>query len=260
MIISLHKKRSKEFGGKVPPDLFDFSDKVTKIEGVWDLSMIGNERLDIEHEYQMETGGPEITLIGIDGAFVEGEDNLFYQLQEEFNKEFLDRHKNEEWKKKSLDFYANFLKKRISEKEIDEKEAEKLLEKRRQNLNKPMSHDSRFFPAGGLPKDSVLVVRTQALRDLLDNLSVEGSEEKKLTDIPILDSNHRFHAKELMIAVEAWTDLYEKKPPQHVPSGGHKKYISKWLEENYPDLGQRARDRIATIINPNPRGGASPTL
>ena len=37
-------------------------------------------------------------------------------------------------------------------------------------------------------------------------------------------------------------------------------FYQEWLEENYPHLGQRARDRIATIINPNPRGGASPII
>jgi len=47
----------------------NLDDKVTKIKGVWDLAMIGNERLDIEHEYQMLTGGPEVTLQGLDGAF-----------------------------------------------------------------------------------------------------------------------------------------------------------------------------------------------
>ncbi len=32
-------------------------DNVTSLEGVWDLPMIGNERLDVEHEYQQLTGG-----------------------------------------------------------------------------------------------------------------------------------------------------------------------------------------------------------
>ena len=222
------------------------------------MSMIGNERLDIEHEYQMQTGGPEITLTCIDGTFVEGEDNLTYQLQETFDKEYFKRHQDEEWKKKRLDFYANILKKRLSKKEIDEKEAAKLLEQRKQNLSKPINYNDNFYPAGSLPDDSVLVVRTQALRNLLNSLSSLDSEEKNPHDTSIYDSKHRFHAKELKIAVDAWTELYNKNPPQHVPQGGHKRYIIKWLEEKYPDLGQRARERIATVINPNPRGGASP--
>ncbi len=80
-----------------------------------------------------------------------------------------------------------------------------------------------------------------------------------MIDAPILDSKHRFHAKELKIAVEAWTELYENNPPRYVSKGGHKKYIIQWIEDKHLDLGQRARDRISTIINPNPKGGASPT-
>lgn len=76
---------------------------------------------------------------------------------------------------------------------------------------------------------------------------------------PYINVNHEFYAKELKIAVETWAELYDKNPPDGVPKGGHKKYILDWLEENYQDLGSNARDRIATIINPNPKGGASPT-
>ncbi len=109
-----------------------------------------------------------------------------------------------------------------------------------------------------LPSDSVLVVRTQALMDLQESLSSEESTKGTLSGASYLDTRHDFYAKELRIAVEAWTELYEKNPPQHVPQGGHIKYITKWLEENYPKLANRAKERIATLINPNPKGGASP--
>lgn len=35
----------------------NLQDKVTVIEGVWDLPLIGAEQLDIEHEFQILTGG-----------------------------------------------------------------------------------------------------------------------------------------------------------------------------------------------------------
>ena len=68
----------------------NLDDKVTTIRGVWDLSMIGNERLDIEHKYQMMTGGPEITLTGLDGAFVERDGEVICQIQERFDNEFIE--------------------------------------------------------------------------------------------------------------------------------------------------------------------------
>jgi hypothetical protein len=63
----------------------ELSDDVTTLREVWDLPMIGNEHLDIEHEYQNLTGGPAVTLQGLDGAFVEGRDGQICQLQESFD-------------------------------------------------------------------------------------------------------------------------------------------------------------------------------
>src|ERR1700722_180618 len=59
-------------------------DAVGSISGVWDLPMIGGEALDVEHRYQMETGGPSVTLLTLEGAFVE-RGNLVCQLQADFD-------------------------------------------------------------------------------------------------------------------------------------------------------------------------------
>lgn len=62
-----------------------FQDKVVSLTGIWDLPMIGSERLDVEHQYQLLTGGPEVTLVGIDGAFVKGPNGVIGQLQVSFD-------------------------------------------------------------------------------------------------------------------------------------------------------------------------------
>ena len=58
-------------------------ESVSVLAGVYDLPMIGGERLDIEHKYQHQTGGPAGTLQTLDGAFVETRDGLLCQLREE---------------------------------------------------------------------------------------------------------------------------------------------------------------------------------
>lgn len=147
------------------------SDKVVTIMGVWDLPMIGNERLDIEHAYQNLTGGPAVTLQGIDGAFVHNSDEQMYQLQEDF-----DDNKYQSGSSAQLEE----LRAKIVNEEIDKSEAERLLnqhkEARKEFLKERESQpkSSRYFPAGGLPKDSVLVVRTEALRNF----------ERKVTEAP----------------------------------------------------------------------------
>lgn len=65
--------------------LVNVNDKVTSIDGVLDLMMLGNERLDIEHEYQQLTSGVEVTLVCLEGAYLQSPDNgLIYELQDHF--------------------------------------------------------------------------------------------------------------------------------------------------------------------------------
>lgn len=55
-------------------------------EDIFDLPMVGGERLDVERQYQQQTGGPEVTLIDIGGTFVDTENGIRLQLQERFEK------------------------------------------------------------------------------------------------------------------------------------------------------------------------------
>lgn len=61
-----------------------FSDEVVSIDGIWDLSMVGNERIDIEFDLQREIGGPEVTMINMDGTFLKKDDGTWAALQDQF--------------------------------------------------------------------------------------------------------------------------------------------------------------------------------
>lgn len=137
-------------------------DELTILEDVWDLPMIGNEQLDIEHEYQKLTGGPAVTLQGLDGAFVEGRDGQICQLLEDFDENEYQRGSNAQLKA---------LKQHIAFNGIEGAEAELLLnrhkEERKEFLEKRRKQPAKekYYPAGGLPEDAVIVVRTEALRE-----------------------------------------------------------------------------------------------
>lgn len=59
-------------------------DDIVTIGGVWDLSMMGSERLDVEHAYHALTNGPSVDLQCLAGAFVDRPDGSICQLQNHF--------------------------------------------------------------------------------------------------------------------------------------------------------------------------------
>jgi len=157
----------------------NLGDKITTIQGVWDLPMFGCERLEIENAYQRLTGGPLVTLYNMEVVFVQASDGQVCQLQQRFN--------DDDFSCISNDLLAR-LEKHIVEKQVSEEDAvlfrtrlkernEKALKKRRER-----SEHENYFPTINFPHGSVIVVRTQALRDFEQSLNeVPVEQEKPLT-------------------------------------------------------------------------------
>ncbi len=152
---------------------FVFEDDVKIIKGVWDLPMQGEEVLDIEHRWQQLTGGPEVTLSGLDGAFVKRPNGVICQLQESFD--------DNEFQKGSK-AHLESLKKHIAENKINKKEADRILSRHAEERKKYLEERAKrktaedYYPAGALPKDSILVVRTHALMDLKNKVAGKNNE------------------------------------------------------------------------------------
>ncbi|MDD4274947.1 MAG: hypothetical protein PHG14_14620 [Desulfobacter postgatei] len=144
------------------------SGDVETISGIWDLAMAGAELLDLEQEWQQLTGGPDVTLPTLDGTFVRTLDGEIYQLQES-----MDQNENVSGSLAQLEK----LKKYIEANNFKKDEADKLIAKHAEERKlyideknaRPYSAD--YYPAGGLPEDSVLVVRTEALMELQNQIA-----------------------------------------------------------------------------------------
>lgn len=66
-----------------------FEDPVRSVVGVWDLPMVGGERIAVENEYQRAVGGPPVELINMDGSFVvDPTGEVWLSLQDEFGEEY----------------------------------------------------------------------------------------------------------------------------------------------------------------------------
>ncbi len=115
----------------------ELSKEVISINEVWDLSMLGADRLDVERRYQLLTRGPAVELISLEGTIVY-RNELFAQIQEHFE----DNEYNDP-----------------------------------KNLVLPRNHPSNWYPAGALPHGSVFVLKTQALEDLRRRLTESDPDE-----------------------------------------------------------------------------------
>jgi hypothetical protein len=157
-------------------ELIELEDDVVTLEGLFDLPLIGGDRLDIEHEFQRLTDGPAVTLTNIDGAFVTDQVGKIYQLQENYD--------DNEYQVGSL-AHLEKIELHIIAKKLDSIKAEVLLnehkELRKQFLERRKSEPrkSRFYPAGGLPDDAVLVVRTNALIEFEQSLIGKSEATEK---------------------------------------------------------------------------------
>ena len=153
----------------------NLSDKVTSIDGIWDLPMLGSEALDIEHNYQMLTGGPAVTLINLEGTFLQKDNLTICQLQESFDDNEFREGSKAQLEKIKIEIELN---------KISDSEAQNLFNKNVQNrkeyLEKKENTNNYYYPAGSLPDDAVLIVSTDELRRFEQSLSEEEQKEKPL--------------------------------------------------------------------------------
>lgn len=192
--------------------------------GVYDLPLIGGEWRDIEQQYHDLIGGTFVDHIFLDGAFVEGRDGLICQLQEEYehsdcgDEELLTFMREINDDKKTLSAMESLV----------ERDKE-----RRRSLPRKRS----YFPAGGLPEDAVIVVRTQELREL----------EESLNAAPV--STSRIHvsdklAKMNQAAARFWENADRNERGTHPENAK----VAAWLVQQ--GFSQTLADKAATIIRP----------
>ena len=137
------------------------------IDGVWDLVMSGDNNHNLEHEYQCLTNGPDVTLISLDGIYLEKPDGTACNLQVSFDKN--EYHAGSQAHLDSVDLLINSghlskskVKKLRAETEVDRK---KYLSDK---CNRKMEYN--YHPASVLPADAVLVIRTGAIQELITQL------------------------------------------------------------------------------------------
>ena len=165
--------------------VLELEDVVITLTGVYDLLMLGNERNEMEHVFQMLTDGPAITLSSLVGTFVMSDKATMFQLQERIDSIELDLESQAQFDafKALLDAAP---KKAESQKEqvflIPQGEEQEKSCIGETNPWESKQNSDNYYPAGGLPSNSVIVVRTDALRELEKSLDSASEDwDKPLT-------------------------------------------------------------------------------
>ncbi|MDH5561348.1 MAG: hypothetical protein OEY59_10905 [Deltaproteobacteria bacterium] len=158
-------------------DWIKLEQSVVSISGIWDLTMVGAEKLDIEHNYQQLTSVIAVTLVALEGVFVQQGD-VVCQLQ--------DRLGDNDYSEVSKDLQEG-MERHITTNNLSDSEAKKLREKFNADREKYLenkknkSKESDYYPAGGLPDDCVLVVRTKEITRFIQSLEETPEASKPLT-------------------------------------------------------------------------------
>lgn len=195
------------------------AEDVESIDGVWDLTMLGGDRHDVEHQYQYLTGGPEVTLIDIDGVLLRDEDGNYWELAKRFDKDrpaiFQKPEMGKQESSSGADSGSNHENKG---QESDAKDPPR---------RKPFYHPDNFYPAGGLPEDSTLVVRTDALLEFERGISQAGEAQDHQSELS--ESERRSVLKILLgMAIDCYD--YDPKAARNVATGENRGSIAAALQ------------------------------
>lgn len=143
-----------------PDHYVRFTGKARTIEGVWDLPMIGGEKLGVENEFQRLRGCPPLALWPLEGVIVRGSDGILAQLQCSYS--FAEY--SAAW-----DGIRRHLKQQMTNGQVGQKEGKRLLDlqkeerKRFLKMVRKLPASEHYYPAGYFPDDSNFVVRMDAL-------------------------------------------------------------------------------------------------
>lgn len=172
----------------------DVTQDVTQIGGIWDLVMVGNNELNIEHMFQVLTGGPEITLTCIDGIFLSKPSGEVCELQVSVDENEYQTGSNAALRK---------IREQIGSGSLTSKNAKKALadhkEQRVEYLSnvksKPMKDN--YEPAGLMPEDAIYVLKMSSLNTLTG---------KKVGSSSVTDTTQRNYELAIGLLTKALAD------------------------------------------------------
>lgn len=130
-----------------------------------------------------------------------------------------------------------------------------ILDKQRQGIQTEVKEFKEAFswePMTGIAKELVKFHYHQ--NDVLKYIEGEGYRRaaKNKEDPPYLNPGHPYYSTELATAVRTWLAMYNGSK-EFDKYKTHKQQIEDYLLSSDSNLSERAIERIATVVNPDPR-------
>ena len=148
-------------------DQYFKSGDFSEVDGIWDMIVIGNNELNLEHEFQLLTGGPEITLQNISGLYFRKPSGEVCSLQVSFDENEYKEGSSAELREIQKLIQVGTLKGEEANLAIERhSEQRKAYIEKRNSTEKSRDYHSAML----IPEDSAMCVRIDALQELVRHI------------------------------------------------------------------------------------------
>lgn len=203
--------------------IIKIDNEIFKLNGLYDLPMLGAERNRIEYEYCLITREFFDYSIYLNGAFVEGENGEIFQIQEHYT--------TQKYKSK---YRATGLKSLLYKTE--------LLTDALKDFNKPITDG--YIPASELPPSITIVARTSVLREFEESIIKKTTN----TDIQLTTTARAHVSNNLETLIKAATKFWSRADRDDRTTHPNNSDVVTWLIDR--GFSQRTAEAGATIIRP----------
>ena len=182
VVFPLSKEPLRLYGGpKIYTDgieshILKLNKEIVSLRGIYNLPMIGGERIEVERQYQQLTGGPEATNVPMDGAFVEAHNGILCQIQNDYDDNEYCKGSTASLERIKKYIRLNKILKSDADNLIKQHNEDRIIFLKKRKL-KPITEN--YYAGGDLPEDTVLVVRTDALNDFVQSVNSDSKKNEK---------------------------------------------------------------------------------
>ncbi|HHF2137388.1 TPA: hypothetical protein ACPJKY_001245, partial [Haemophilus influenzae] len=201
--------------------------------GVWELKLIGNEKIDLEWQLKEEHGLPIVDIFNLNGFYVKNKDGIVIERQTKLSPdEYLKLQKE----------ISNDIKKQLAKSDIPELEKAKIREK---IDTKKFKNTTFSYPCAGLGEidGAFFVIQTEHLNEFLASLDSDVDYNNKLD----LDNAMYLLGEVLQIVgtrAKKWTQseiidkILERRQNENISAKGLKQ---RTIEEYFANANKRLK-------------------